>query len=182
LGIRQAQAVAEGLKEYSIHQIYSSDLGRAQQTSGIICQHLERDYKTDKRLRERNLGLLQGYTKSEFKTAHPQEWEKFTAHQPDYVIPQGESILHRYERSVNFIEELLVSHGDETVLVVCHGGVLMSFMDKALGLPLTQKRRYSLNNGSINCFSVDKDKNWTLESWGDVSPMRRAGLSTMDDN
>ncbi len=66
-GTQQANALAKGLGNRGIEFIYSSDLGRALKTAKLISTSLELPVQTDKRLRERHLGTLQGLTKKEFR-------------------------------------------------------------------------------------------------------------------
>jgi probable phosphoglycerate mutase len=182
LGIRQAQAMTRGLKGLAIDYFYSSDLGRAVQTSLILSQAIGMKFKQDNRLRERNLGILQGLTKSEFEIKYPDDALKLASGDPDYQIPDGESIRERYTRCISFVEELSLKHSGKTILIVAHGGVLMSFFHKALEIPLGSPRKYSLFNGSINIFSLSENSNWRLEIWGDISHMRDSSLEYLDDN
>lgn len=181
LGLLQARAMAHGLSGYKIDYMYTSDLGRALQTADIISNVLKLEYVTEPSLRERNLGILQGLTMQEFKIRFPADAEKFAGRDPDYVIPLGESVRQRYERSINFINELTEKYPAANVLVVCHGGVLTSFMQSALDLPLEQKRKYSLYNGSINRFTVTETGGWQLDTWGELSHLREFNLGTLDD-
>jgi probable phosphoglycerate mutase len=182
LGIRQAQAMALGLKELTIDHFYSSDLGRAIQTASILSEALNKTFAVDSRLRERNLGILQGLTKKEFSEQYPEDYLKLQSNDPDYRIPDGESIRDRYTRTISCIEDLSKTHCDSTILIVAHGGVLMSFMHKALEIPLTSTRNFSLYNSGINIFSLSENNRWRLEVWGDVSHLRATGLETLDDN
>ncbi|MBN1980253.1 MAG: histidine phosphatase family protein [Chitinivibrionales bacterium] len=177
LGIRQAQAIADGVRHFKIDLIYSSDLGRAIQTSEIIARSIGKSFITDSRLRERRLGILQGLTKVEFTQRYPHEADRYNSNDPDYCIPEGESARQRYSRSITFIEELVVRHGGKTLLIVTHGGVLMSYMYKALNLPLNQKRTFSGYNGSLNCFNIDAEGQWLLQFWGDTSHLRMHGIA-----
>ena len=65
-GTQQANALANGLINRGIQFIFSSDLGRAMETAKIINANLNLSIRTDKRLRERHLGTLQGLTKKKF--------------------------------------------------------------------------------------------------------------------
>lgn len=182
LGRLQAKAIGDGLKKNNFDKIFSSDLGRAIETSEIISDYIRIDFVTDARLRERNLGCLQGLTKNEFKSRYPDEWISFSQNNPDYVIPDGESIKQRHVRAVNCIEELALQNMNSTILLITHGGILMSMMYKTLKMPLNQERSFSLYNGSINTFSVSDKKEWNLEVWGDTHHLEKYGLETLDDN
>jgi 2,3-bisphosphoglycerate-dependent phosphoglycerate mutase len=182
LGIRQAHAMAEGLKHFRIDCLYSSDLGRATQTAAIISQAIGKEFVTDSRLRERRLGILQGLTRAEFRLRYPQDAARFESNDPDYRIPGGESVRERYSRCIACAEELASRHQGQTVLAIAHGGVLMIFMHRALQLPLAQKRSFALVNGSINAFSIAESLEWRLLFWGDTTHLRANGLETLDDN
>ncbi|HAJ80412.1 MAG TPA: histidine phosphatase family protein [Fibrobacteres bacterium] len=182
LGIRQAYAMADGLKGFNIEYFYSSDLGRAIETSLIISKAINIKFIPETRLRERNLGILQGLTKGEFNIKHPEDYEKLKSNDPDYRIPNGESIRDRYVRCISCVEDFSKIHFGKTILIVSHGGILMSLIHKALEIPLTSLRNYSLFNGSINVFSISENSKWRLEIWGDVSHLRANSLATIDDN
>jgi len=179
LGIKQAEALAKELATKKIDIIYSSDLGRATQTAKIISNHLSLKFLTDLGLRERNLGTMQGLTKKEFAKKFPKEAAKFNTGNPDYILPTGESARQRYERCINCAENLAHQHIGKTILIVAHGGVLNSFFYKALNIPLTEPRHFSLFNASINTFSISGGC-WRLETWGEIHHLKK--LKTLDDN
>ena len=179
LGVAQAQAVAEALVGEGIDVLYSSDLGRALQTAEIIARKIGLAIVADVRLRERHLGIIQGMTMAQFQLEHPQEYALFRSDDPDYVIPGGESVRQRHERSVACVNDLAGNHSGRRVLVVTHGGVLNGLFRHTLGLPLAGLRSFSLCNGSINTFAV-KNGQWRLNRWGDISHLRQLG--TKDDS
>lgn len=178
-GIKQAHALANGLADRGIEVLYSSDLGRALQTATIIADKLGLMIHQDQRLRERHLGTMQGFTRQEHAERYPEDAAAFSAGDPDFVIPGGESIRQQYERSVRCAEDLATRHPGQRVLVVAHGGVLTSFFRRALRLPLSEPRRFSLFNASINSFSISYSQ-WRLDSWGETAHLK--GMSTLDDN
>ena len=178
-GITQAHALADGLHGKGIEVVYSSDLGRALQTAQIIAARLDLDVDLDPRLRERHLGSMQGLTKDEFRQQYPDEWAAFDSGDPDYCFPGGESARQRYERSVACVEELAQRNPGRKLLVVAHGGVLNGLFYKAIEIPLSDPRRFSLFNAAINRFSVCGDS-WHLDTWGEIAHLR--GMPTLDDN
>ena len=178
LGRAQARALAERLGGEQFAAVYSSDLGRALETARVIADRIGLDVETDLRLRERNLGILQGISLRQFEQEHPGEYARFRSGDPDYVIPSGESPRQRHERCVACATELAGRHAGQRILIVTHGGILDSFFRHALQLPLTVPRRFSLFNASINSFTVTNDQ-WRLKSWGHVEHLE--GIGTMDD-
>ena len=178
LGRAQAKTIASGLAGETFEALYSSDLGRAMQTADIIAAELGKDVIPVCGLRERNLGILQGLTIAQFQQGYPEEYERFTSGNPDYRLPQGESIRERYKRQVGCAEELAGCHTGGHLLVVAHGGVLNSLFRHAVGLDIASLRRFYLLNASINVFSV-ADGCWKLERWGDTHHLGE--LDTHDD-
>jgi probable phosphoglycerate mutase len=179
LGTKQACALAEGLCGKGIEVIYSSDLGRALQTAEIIAGRLGLEVNIDKRLRERHLGSLQGVTREEFRVSHPKESAAYEAGDSDCKLAGGESARQRYERCVACCAELAGRHAGGRILIVSHGGVVGSLFYHALGLALTEPRRFSLFNAAINSFSVSGEV-WRLDTWGETSHLK--GLPTLDDS
>jgi probable phosphoglycerate mutase len=162
----QAEFLAMALNNKQISKVYSSDLGRAVQTARAVAEHLGVELIIDERLRERNFGILEGKTKVEVdESLLP---ARLRSHEPDYVIPGGESFRQVYERSVACLEELVEQNGHSAFAVICHGGIVHCAFHRALGLPLNQPRNFSLNNASVNRITVEGGK-WFLDVWGDVS-------------
>ena len=171
LGTKQTEALTEGLSGKDIEAIYSSDLGRAVQTTEIIARKLSLDFRTDRRLRERHLGVIQGKTIREFMEKYPEEAESYYSGCPDYALPDGENFRQLYERNITCVQELTDGNLGRKILIVTHGGVLMSFLYRALNLPLTNSLPVSLFNASINIFSILENQ-WKLEVWGDTNHLK----------
>jgi probable phosphoglycerate mutase len=179
LGKLQAQAVASALAGVSFHASYSSDLDRAFETAKIIANHANLHITLDMRLRERNLGILQGLTMQEFKSKYPEDYGNYVSRDIDYIPPGGESIRQRFERSIACAVDLASRHAGERILIVSHGGVLDSLIRKSLNIPLTDERTFSLYNASINEFSISENS-WRLDSWGNIHHLH--ALDTLDDS
>lgn len=178
LGFQQAQAVAAALPPDHFAALYSSDLHRALQTAQIIAQTLNLTITPDPRLRERHLGLAQGLTLAQFQEQHPDEYARFRSHDPDYVIPQGESLRQRHQRVVVAVNDIAQRHAAQNILIITHGGTLDCLLRRALSLPINAPRCYSLYNASLNVFTIS-DTKWTLNTWGDINHLE--SLSTIDD-
>jgi probable phosphoglycerate mutase len=178
-GILQAQLLADGLVGKNIDILFSSDLGRAFQTATIIAEKLSLSIHTDPGLRERNLGIMQGLTKKDFAGKFPLEASRFNTGDPDYILPEGESARQRYTRCIDCAEKLIKQEVGKKILIVAHGGVLESFFYKATNTPLTEPRRFSLFNASINSFCIS-DNQWILDTWGEIAHLKE--MRILDDN
>ena len=177
-GESQARALGERFKTESFDACYVSDLGRAMRTAELISRPTGMNFEPDARLRERDLGVMQGLTTQEMLERCPDVFDSFRNAGPDYIVPEGESFRQFHERCVEALEDYVSRHQGERVLLVTHGGVLGAILRYVTGIPLEAPRRYVLLNGSVNV--VDNlAGNWNLLHWGDVSHLR--DMESLDD-
>lgn len=168
-GVAQAKALAEKLHHYFFAAIYSSDLSRA----FITAQYLsKRKIILKDCLRERNLGIFQGALKKDLDLLFPEEFRCYSKHDPEYVVPHGESGHQFRKRCVTCLEEIAKQHLGEQILVVAHGGVLNSIFKHTFDLPYASPRYFTLSNTTLNIFSY-QDHRWMLETWGDASHLEK---------
>jgi probable phosphoglycerate mutase len=173
LGELQAQAVAESLRGSTVHAIYSSDLPRALRTAEAVARaawsadETSRPFLTDRRIRERHHGVFEGLSTAEIETRYPGEIERYRAGDPDYAMPEGESLNRRHARVVEFFEEVAARHRGERVVAVTHGGVLDSLFRHVAGVPVGPPRTFELPNAARNVFRREPHR-WLLVSWGEV--------------
>lgn len=168
LGIRQAQAVVEGLKKYpKFEVIYSSPLGRAFSTAQIIANNLgyQGSIHLDKGLAEWDVGVFQGLTSDEIREKYPDEWTHFSSGDAEFVIPSGESAIQKDIRVIKSVEEIIRNY--QIALVVAHGGVINAIFQHVLNIPTSRPKGYQIQNASISTFHFDNGK-WLLNSWGDT--------------
>ena len=138
-GKEQAERLASELSKLKVSAIYSSDLIRAMQTaSEIAIFHPQLSLITDQRLREVNLGQLNGMLKSEVKLKYPNQ--KFSTHNPDFDFSDvgGESRTAVIRRYTEFFNELTKNVGtsldvQDNIVVVGHGTALRIFLE-SLGI------------------------------------------------
>lgn len=175
-GVRQARGVAKGLVGRGIDAIFSSDLGRARTTADIIAKEIGFEVVDDKRLRERNLGTIEGMTQEDFRLRYPEEFASYKSRDPEYAFPGGEGTTEFYQRSINGCNSIAEKNSGHTILLVTHGGVLGALMTYVLDLGVGSVRRFSLYNAAINRFIVRRDE-WRLDTWGEVSHLEQ----TIDD-
>ena len=168
IGLAQAAAVGARLSGENFDAIYSSDLIRAYRTASPIVAHPEIDIVRDERLRERNLGVLQGLTGEEAGIAQPAAWKVFKSREPNLALAGGESLGGFSRRILDFVEKILVAHAGRRIVAVTHGGALDVVYRYATRMPLSAPRDFPIYNASVNVMSVNGGR-WTIESWGDIS-------------
>ncbi|WP_224366380.1 histidine phosphatase family protein [Hyalangium versicolor] len=174
-GLRQADALAARLKGFSFQALYSSDLGRAQETARRIATRTGHPVLLDSRLRERGLGILEGLTRDEANQRHPEVFAEYSAGGPDFVVPQGESVTQRLRHALECLEELATRHAGTRLVVVTHGGVLSGLFRHSLGIPPGTPRSFSVLNASWNQFDYH-EKKLRLVTWGDLNHLREDSL------
>jgi probable phosphoglycerate mutase len=167
LGICQVKALAERLSHYRFTAFYSSDLGRTVATSKIISARCGGSPVFRAGLREHAMGHFQGLKLEDARTQFAEDWSRFNAEE-DYAIGDGESRRTFQDRVAGTVSEILSAHHGETILVVCHGGVLEILFRYAMEQPLNCPRRVRIPNCALNEFHV-LETHWMLMTWGDVS-------------
>jgi probable phosphoglycerate mutase len=128
LGQRQAAALAAWMptKVPTIHALYASTMKRALETAEALAQVYDMPIIRDDRLREI------GNNRSDHSPwpSHdlPEYGDYWGSERPfSSITPSrdgGESLMHFRVRIGNFLEELNKRHLGETVITVCHGGVI----------------------------------------------------------
>lgn len=166
-GLAQAEALGEYLARERFDLLLSSDLGRALQTASAIAMRTGHEIVVEPRLRERRMGIFQGLTPAEVEARYPDEYARFRARDPDYIIPEGESVRQLFERSVACFTELGTRHAGLTLAAVTHGGVLAMLYRHARSMPLEALRDFPLHNTGVNRFR-HRIGAWQLQSWGEV--------------
>ncbi|WP_211745617.1 histidine phosphatase family protein [Paenibacillus sp. Marseille-Q4541] len=170
VGIEQVQNIARLLKmvahEPKDWEIISSPLGRAMQSTEIICGILGYDLNhvvTDHRLSEVSVGSWAGLTSMEIESSWP-ELLKNTDHYNWYFnSPDGESYESVVERVTSWLESI---KNKEKVIVVSHGltgrilrGVYSNLKkEQALTLDVSQSSFYKLNNQRFERISYEFDE------------------------
>jgi broad specificity phosphatase PhoE len=129
-GIEEAKKLANRLKKEKIDKIYSSDLGRASDTTKeILKYHPKAKVEYTKELRERDLGELTGKTKEELGI----EKTKLIAHHIN--TEEGENLQKMMLRAKDFISRI-INENEENILLVGHNGIntaiIVNFLDKGI--------------------------------------------------
>jgi len=177
-GEAQAKALGERFKGGTFDACYTSDLGRAVHTSELIGGPSSLHFETNERLRERDLGIIQGLTTAEMLDRFPEVYHSFHNDGPNYLVPDGESFQQFQERCVNVVEDLSNRHLGQSLLVITHGGFLGAIFRHVIGLSLDSPRRFALLNCSVNVIE-QKNETWSMLHWGDVNHLPQG--DSLDD-
>lgn len=164
----QARRVGEALAAEEITAVYSSDLGRAQQTAQSIAEVTGVPVIPDEGLRERSFGIFEGKTFDEIHETWPDHAHNWRKRIPEWQPPDGgESLLELRERVTRTMRELAARHPGQQIVVVAHGGVLDTLYRIATGQEVNSPRTWELPNGAINRL-LWTPEGFTLVGWSDT--------------
>ena len=173
LGRKQAEALRDHLLDTGRVQadvLVASVLRRAVETAEIIAPGLGFDTVTqDCDLCELHTGEADGL-----------EWAVYTERfgtldmtaEPDRLFaPGGESWNSFHERVQRLFERLARDHPDETVVTVCHAGVVMASVRSLFDIPHpgTGARLQPTNTGLTEWEYDPTSDRWTLRSFNETS-------------
>jgi len=164
----QARRVGEALVGEEIAAVYSSDLGRAEQTAEPIAEATGLPVIRTQGLRERRFGLFEGMTFEEIHENWPEHAQNWRRRLPEWQPPSGgESLIELRERVHRTMVELAARHPGEQIVVVAHGGVLDALYRIATGQEVNSPRTWELPNGAINRL-LWTPQGFTLVGWSDT--------------
>ena len=173
-GLRQAERMAERLAREHVDAFYCSDLLRTRQTAEPASTRLALPAAPDAALREQHFGILEGLSFDEVKAQHPQHLAEWLRHDPDFALPDGESVRAFHARVVAAVRALSARHAGQTLAVVTHGGVLDMLFRTVHGLPLTGPRTCPIPNAGLNRLRLQGER-LEIVAWADDAHL--AGLT-----
>lgn len=127
-GHAQAAKLAERLAPMKLDAVYASDLKRAVDTAAPLAQQRKLEVTTQQELREIWLG---DWERGEFRRrAHERdpEWLKFAESGRWDFVPNSEGDEPFRHRIRTAIDAIVAAHANQTVAVVCHGGVINAYL------------------------------------------------------
>ena len=152
-GLLQKAAVEDELvrigQEEPIAAVYASPIERAKRIGETVSKRLDVPFKTTDALREFNFGIFEGMTYQDAGKQYPDIWKAWMADYDGYEIPEGDSFTAYHERVAEFIDTIKTKHDDETIVIVAHGGTVLSILIELLDLPPAQRWHFKIELGAI---------------------------------
>ena len=141
-GKKQNRLLAENLRDFSIHKIYSSPLTRAVETGDEIRKyHKNIKLQKDIRLIEWNMGVQQGHK-------FPKD---FDISKPVDGMENLELVRMRIK---SFLNEILQFHDTQTILVISHGLTIKVLTTVLMNIPVENATQIELmKNSSFSIFN-----------------------------
>lgn len=182
---REIELLASSLQRIPFEHAYTSPLKRARVTAQALLNHLnpEIPLTIDSRLKEFNLGKMEGMRFEDVATKWPEVLKNFRHHPDKYdeSLVEGESFLEVIARFRAAIEEYCCQYPNGNILVISHGAALNAAINALIGTPLAHlKDRGGLSNTSTTILTTNDGRHFELEKWNDTSYLHKSKVDPTD--
>ena len=182
----EIKLLAKHLSKVNFAHAYASPLPRALTTALCLLDQLRQTVPltVDSRLREFNLGKMEGRRFDEVKARWPQVVDSFHFHADKFDIRliDSESFSEVIDRFRSAIEEYAQAYpADQNVLVVSHGAALNAGINGLLRVPLEHlKDRGGLSNTSTTVLKTADGKHFQLVKWNETDYLHKTKIDPTD--
>lgn len=182
---REIELLASSLQKIPFEHAYTSPLKRARVTAQALLNHLnpEIPLTIDSRLKEFNLGKMEGMHFEDVAAKWPEVLKNFRHHPDKYdeSLVEGESFLEVIARFRAAIEEYCRQYPNGNILVISHGAALNAAINALIGTPLAHlKDRGGLSNTSTTVLTTNDGRHFELEKWNDTSYLHKSKVDPTD--
>ena len=167
LGREQAAKAGELLKGLEFERIIVSDLLRARETAQIALPG--RNFEQDPRLRETNVGSLQGRRVVDLTAELGEEYVRRRVAR-DYRVYGGEDTHAHYDRVAEFMKDLESAPDDARIAAVCHEGTIMAMLCYVLHTDIPRNIIHVAN--CAVCAFRYKNGTWALGEWNETGSVK----------
>ena len=183
--LKEIKLLAKYLAPVKFAHAYVSPLLRAQTTAKELIKALPQPVPltTDERLREFDLGKMEGMRFVDVTKRWPDIQENFHQHADRYdeQIIGGESFSAVIARFKDAIGEYVAKNPEQNILVVSHGAALNAGINGLLGLPLAHlKDKGGLSNTSTTILSTVDGKSYQLLQWNETGYLHKTKVDPTD--
>jgi broad specificity phosphatase PhoE len=186
-GRRQAELLEERLRteELRADHLYVSTLPRALETGEYVARALQLPMQRDDDLQELRPGEADGLSVEEWRARFAGPDTPAVTDPFQEFSPGGESWATFLVRAGRALANLVARHEDQTVVAVCHGGVLEVSFHLAFGVGGTgNKVRFAALNSSITHWrhwrGADSRSEWELVTFNDAGHL--AGVDVPEES
>jgi alpha-ribazole phosphatase/probable phosphoglycerate mutase len=159
-GLKQAETVRKQLAGIKWDGVFSSPLQRAHTTAQIASGTT---VVKDDRLIEADFGMWEGKTKEEFLAENAQLWTNWmndpANNRAGGIGETGAEIVQRVD---DFFQSLQKQYSSGNLLVAAHNGVNRLYLSHKLGMPLSNYRRFFMENALPSMFTLEPNGEFVL--------------------
>lgn len=152
-GQKQAQDLADALKEVPIKAIYSSPLERARETAAPIAKIHHLRVQIEAGLIETNVGKWQGRSLAALRLSR--QW-KIVQNAPSRAqFPEGETFYECQARVVAALDKIIRNCKPQDIIAcVFHADPIKLAVAHYIGLPIDNFQKLSCDTGSVTALAV----------------------------
>ncbi|MEM9421514.1 MAG: histidine phosphatase family protein [Pseudomonadota bacterium] len=133
LGLKQADLSGALLAQFPIEKIYSSPLGRVQQTVASVQNYVPLTAVIDDRLKEWHCGEWSGHLYKDLRSRWPVEWSEWQADRYHVRPPGGENYPDMAKRARSFLDDVLTTQY-KVICIISHGMIGRIMVSELMGL------------------------------------------------
>lgn len=150
-GLRQAEAVADYMRRFSLDAVYSSPSLRAVQTAQAFAVPLGLPIIKEVGLMELKQGIFEGCTMEDMMRLDPQVLQSWIKNPADTKLPEGENMRELESRTWEVVEKIRTTCDSQAcIAMVSHNLAISTIICKILGLDLNMFRKFRISPGGIS--------------------------------
>ena len=165
-GKNQSQHIADALKALPIKAIYSSDLKRTQIGAKYVADEHNLKHTPYKELRELAFGDWEGLSIAEVNRNYPDKLKERLKNIEQFHVEGGESFFQLRDRVIPKFEEIVSKHPSDSIVILCHGGVIRIILAHILKIPIKNLFHISQPYSSVNIIQFYEESNPVVELIG----------------
>ncbi|MCB0968380.1 MAG: histidine phosphatase family protein [Ilumatobacter sp.] len=170
-GHRQAEHLAAYLATEPIHAVYTSPMRRARQTAEPLARALGVEPVVVDGVAEFDRNASEYIPLEELKAAGDPRFLDYMS-----SLDQADDPAEFVTRVVSSIGGIIDAHPGENAAVVCHGGVINTFVASVLGLPTEPPGFFYPNYTSIHRVAASRSGIRSIVTLNETSFLRGTGL------
>ena len=168
LGWQEIEALAERFRDLPVDAVYSSDLYRARMTAGALTRrglplHVRKD------LRELNMGRWEAKFFGNVWYEEPDATYRFLHDQESWQVDGSETYGQVRERSYAALQDILLRHPGQTVVLVSHGVTLRCLLSAVTGIPLSDTKGLPIGGNTAVSHLFYENGRFTVDYLNDTS-------------
>ena len=165
-GKNQSQHIADALKALPIKAIYSSDLKRTQIGAKYVADEHNLKHTPYKELRELAFGDWEGLSITEVNRNYPGKLKERLKNIEQFRVEGGESFYQLRDRVIPKFKEIISRHLSDTIVILCHGGVIRTILAHILEIPIKNLFHINQPYSSVNIIQFYEEGNPVVELMG----------------
>lgn len=171
-GLRQSELMADYLSTETIDAIYASPMRRARETAAPLARTFNLEVDIIDGVAEYDRNSEWYVPVEELKADNDPRWHELISGQWNGA---DESEAQFTARVVESIESIIAQHSSQRIAVVCHGGVINTYVATILGLG-NQRGFFYPNYTSIHRIAAARSGERSVVTLNETSHLRGSGL------